>query len=133
MSDRARGRSGEDPRTALPLYAAALEPWAGPVAAGLEPLLGALPVFAGIAEEFSSAALEAADAALSVGKARVVLAALRTAAERNPWDERIRARLLLLPAAEGKQAEAVSGYRDLRRRLAEDLGRQPGCRAAHRP
>jgi hypothetical protein len=58
---------------------------------------------------------------------------LRRAAERNPLDEALRAQLMLIFAADGKQAEAITVYHEIRRVLADQLGVSPGpeLRAAY--
>ncbi|MFF5079371.1 BTAD domain-containing putative transcriptional regulator [Actinoplanes sp. NPDC000266] len=123
-------RCAGDPAEVLSHLVEALQLWRGPAAAGLESLLEAQPLFVALAEECLNAAVDAADAAMAAGEPRRALPAVRSAAERNPWDEHIHARLLLLLAAAGKQADAISVYQGLRRRLADDLGIDPGPQLA---
>ncbi|GAB3960130.1 BTAD domain-containing putative transcriptional regulator [Micromonospora vulcania] len=76
--------------------------------------------------ERAQAVREAADAAERCGRLGAVLVPLRQAAEQHPLDESLQSRLLLALAADGRQAEAVEMYRVVRRRLAEELGIDPG-------
>src|SRR5262249_51458081 len=54
------------------------------------------------------------------------LPALRQASGESPLDEALQARLLLALAADGRQAEAFDLFQNLRRRLREELGVDPG-------
>ena len=58
---------------------------------------------------------------------------IREVAEQSPFDEALQARLLLVLAADGKQAEALAVYERVRSGLAEQLGVDPGpeLRAAY--
>ncbi|MEH0934633.1 AfsR/SARP family transcriptional regulator [Micromonospora psammae] len=100
--------------------------WRGRCAAGLEPASRLHPAFLAVEAERAQAVREAADAAERCGRLSAVLAPLRQAAEQHPLDESLQSRLLLALAADGRQAEAVETYRVVRRRLADDLGIDPG-------
>ncbi|MEV6848755.1 BTAD domain-containing putative transcriptional regulator [Actinoplanes sp. NPDC051411] len=115
-----------DVAAAVAGYARALKLWDGRCGAGLDGAAGVHPAFVAVDREGSALARAAADAALSAGLCPVVLPALRRAAERDPFDEALQARLLLGLAADGRQAEALTGYQTVRRRLAEELGIEPG-------
>jgi DNA-binding SARP family transcriptional activator len=115
-----------DAPAAVAGYARALDLWDGRCGAGLDGAAGVHPAFVAVDREASALAREATDAALSAGLCPVVLPALRRAAERDPFDEALQARLLLCLAADGRQAEALTGYQAVRRRLTEELGIQPG-------
>ncbi len=86
-----------------------------------------------IEHEYVSVVCEAAAASLRCDRAGAVLLALRHAVERNPLDEALLAHLLLVLAADGKQAEAMALYQEMRLRLADELGVDPGTelRAAY--
>ncbi|MCM0674553.1 NB-ARC domain-containing protein, partial [Micromonospora phytophila] len=60
------------------------------------------------------------------GCVHAVLPAIRLAAEYEPLDEALQARLLLALAADGRRAEALAAYADIEHRLADELGIQPG-------
>lgn len=119
--------------TALTLFTKALGLWRGPCAADLEPLTSTHPVFVNLEHEHVAAVCAAAAVALRRDRATTVLPFLRQAADRHQLDESLHAYLLLALAATGRQAEALALYQKLRRRLAEELGVDPGpeLRAAH--
>jgi DNA-binding SARP family transcriptional activator/tetratricopeptide (TPR) repeat protein len=119
----ARAEQGEH---ALPHYAAALRLWHGPAAAGLDAAAVRHTAFVALDRERSAAAREAADVALKAGAAHVILDDLRIAAALDPFDEPLQARLISLMAADGKQADAVAAYHELRERLVRELGIDPG-------
>ncbi|GLY95330.1 BTAD domain-containing putative transcriptional regulator [Actinoplanes sp. NBRC 103695] len=116
------GDSGE----ALRLSLEALREWRGRCAAGLEPVSLEHPAFAAIEAEHLQAVRTAADAAAAGGDTGAALVPLRQAADRHPLDEGLQSRLLVALAASGRQAEAVDRYREIRGRLAEELGVDPG-------
>jgi DNA-binding SARP family transcriptional activator len=91
------------------------------------------PALVGLAEERRAATLEYADAASSAGWHDRTLPYLRVLARRDPLDEAVHARLVIALAGAGRQAEALRIYRELQRRLDEELGMLPGTvlRAAH--
>jgi DNA polymerase III delta prime subunit len=64
--------------------------------------------------------------ALRLGRARSVLPVLRRVAEHRPWDEALQSWLLLALSADGQQAEGIALYQNVRRRLADELGVDPG-------
>lgn len=115
-----------DPEAALRHSLDGLRLWRGRCAAGLEPASRRHPAFLAVEAERVQAVREAADAAERCGRLGAVLAPLRQAAEQHPLDESLQSRLLLALAADGRQAEAVETYRLVRRRLADDLGIDPG-------
>ncbi|MFD0583047.1 AfsR/SARP family transcriptional regulator [Dactylosporangium darangshiense] len=115
-----------DPESALRHFLDGLRLWRGRCAAGLEPASRQHPAFLAVEAERANAVREAADAAERCGRLSAVLAPLRQAAEQHPLDESLQSRLLLALAADGRQAEAVELYRVVRRRLADDLGIDPG-------
>ncbi len=122
------GRSLQDgdPESALRHLLDGLRLWRGRCAAGLEPASRRHSAFLAVEAERAQAVREAADAAERCGRLSTVLAPLRQAAEQHPLDESLQSRLLLTLAADGRQAEAVEMYREVRRRLADELGVDPG-------
>ncbi|WP_146174868.1 AfsR/SARP family transcriptional regulator [Umezawaea tangerina] len=118
----ARGGNAE----AVAVYVAALRLWRGPCALGLRPSSWADPTFTAVDRECLSAATDAADAALACGLARDVLPTVRAVAARDPLNEELHARLVLLLSASGHQAEALAEYRSTAARLAAELGVDPG-------
>ncbi|WP_043678630.1 AfsR/SARP family transcriptional regulator [Streptomyces xylophagus] len=120
-------RDGEPP-TATGLLIEALALWRGPAASGIAAEVRSHPAFAALDDEHLAAVKEAAELALEAGPglgARV-LVTLRQAAAQHPLDEGLQARLILVLAATGHQAEALDVHRTVRTRLADELGVQPG-------
>ncbi|RLP94572.1 BTAD domain-containing putative transcriptional regulator [Micromonospora sp. CV4] len=120
---RAGGSSGEP---AVELYREALALWRDRCASGLQAGGRAHPEFVAVDGERFAAARAATDAALRAGCVHAVLPAIRLAAEYEPLDEALQARLLLALAADGRRAEALAAYADIEYRLADELGIQPG-------
>ncbi|WP_069886245.1 AfsR/SARP family transcriptional regulator [Streptomyces luteocolor] len=114
------------PKTATDLYDEALALWRGPVADGVPADIRAHPVFTAVDEECVNAVRHAAVDALTSGAPERVLAPLRRAAATHPLDEPLQARLVLVLAAAGRQAEALATYHAVRDRLADELGIAPG-------
>ncbi|MFC9289094.1 BTAD domain-containing putative transcriptional regulator, partial [Streptomyces sp. NPDC057052] len=111
---------------AVSWFGAALRQWQGRCAADLEAIVGAHPLFAAVEHEYVAAVSEAADAALRCDRPGSVLSAVRQAAQRHPLDERLQARLMLLLASDGKQAEALLLHRRVNAMLRDELGMDPG-------
>jgi DNA-binding SARP family transcriptional activator/tetratricopeptide (TPR) repeat protein len=118
---------------AVELFGQGLAAWRGRCAAGTEPSSAGRVLFTMIDQEHSSVAVEAADCALHAVDAGAVVAVLRRAASWDPLNESLQARLMLVLAAAGHQAEALTVYQRVRARLADDLGVDPGAdlRSAH--
>ncbi|WP_225810727.1 AfsR/SARP family transcriptional regulator [Streptomyces spinosus] len=119
---------------AVELLERALSLWAGPVASGVAPDVRERLGAEGPERERLAVLREAADAASHAGVPGAVLARLREATAAHPLDESLLARLVLALAATGRRAEALAASRDARRRLAEELGIDPGpeLQEAHR-
>ncbi|WP_063762346.1 tetratricopeptide repeat protein [Streptomyces sp. NRRL F-5123] len=121
-----------DPQDALALLEKALGLWRGFPLADV-PEMSAHPLVTALADEQVEAALRYADlAALSGGYGRA-LPGLRVLAAAHPLHEPLHARLVLALAGAGLQADALAAYDSIRRRLADDLGIDPGdeLAAAH--
>ncbi|GIH15160.1 AfsR/SARP family transcriptional regulator [Rugosimonospora africana] len=118
------GHSSGEP--AVELYRQALALWRDRCAAGLRAGGRAHPDFAAVDRERSAAVRAAADAAVRAGCVHAVLPAIRQAADYEPLDEALQARLLLALAADGRRAEAHAAYAEIEHRLADELGIQPG-------
>lgn len=112
--------------TALDHYVEALGLWQGPAGDGLTHGTTAMAIFAGLDDEFHAACAAAADLALSLGRPERVLPALRLAAKMAPFHEPVQASLISALGAAGHQAEALSAFRVIRDRLANELGIDPG-------
>lgn len=133
VEEARRAVKADEPAAALRLFITALSLWQGRCAAGLEPASSTYPAFVMLEHEYSSVVREAADSALRCARAKDVLPTLRQAAGRNPLDEALQAKHLLVLAADGKQADAVALYQEIRLRLADELGVDPSAelRAAY--
>jgi DNA-binding SARP family transcriptional activator len=120
--------------TALDRYVDALGLWNGPAGDGLAQGPAAMSVFAGLNDEFFDACTAAAELATALGRPQRVLAPLHLAATIAPLHEPVQAGLITILSAAGRQVEALSVFRAVRSRLAEDLGLDPGqaLEAAHR-
>ncbi|WP_170023576.1 AfsR/SARP family transcriptional regulator [Isoptericola jiangsuensis] len=92
----------------------------------LDPELREREEFRALDRQTVAVALAAADAALGLGRAGEVVDAVRAVAYTAPHDEPLQARVLRLLAADGRTAEALVVYDNVRRRLREDLGVEPG-------
>ncbi|MFF0329683.1 BTAD domain-containing putative transcriptional regulator [Nonomuraea angiospora] len=124
---RARAAAAEDrPAEAVDHYVRALGLWQGAAGAGIPPEVRARPVFVALDREYAAAVGLAAGYALAAGRPTPLLPAVRAAAEREPLDELLQARLVQLLAATGRQGAARDHYLQVRARLAEDLGIDPG-------
>ncbi|MFB7294026.1 BTAD domain-containing putative transcriptional regulator, partial [Actinacidiphila glaucinigra] len=125
--DAARAALAEhDPEVALDHYVGALGLWHGSAGDGIADGTNAATVFAALDNEFYDACTAAAGLAVSLGRPERVLAALQLAASMGPFNEPVLASLVGALAATGRQAEALSVFRQARDRLVEELGIDPG-------
>ncbi|MEV7389707.1 BTAD domain-containing putative transcriptional regulator [Streptomyces sp. NPDC091215] len=111
---------------ALDLYVKALALWHGPAGDGIADGTTATTVFAALDNEFYDACTTAAELAVSTGRPERVLAALQLAASMAPFNEPVLAGLIGVLGAAGRQAEALTVFRQVRDRLADELGIDPG-------
>lgn len=112
--------------SALASFTEALGLWTGPAGDGLALGPAAAPVFAALNDEFYDACVAAADLAVSLKEPERVLAQVQLAAVMAPLHEPVQAALVHLLGAAGRQGEALSLFRSVRARLANDLGIDPG-------
>jgi len=113
---------------ALDAYREALELWRGRFGEGLD--VATHPAFVAVNRERSAVAIAAADALLgaperSAAAAASILPGLLATVAAEPFDEALQARLLLLLAAAGRQAEAIERFHQLRGQLATEFGVGP--------
>ncbi|RJQ82835.1 helix-turn-helix domain-containing protein [Pseudonocardiaceae bacterium YIM PH 21723] len=131
LTERARDRrTSGDHQGAAELLSAAVGLWHGPALADVREAPFATPVAVRLEEQRVAALEDWADSALAVGAAEQVVEPLRAAIAEHPLRERLRARWLLVLAAVGRQAEALAGFDEIRRLLAEELGADPGAELA---
>lgn len=122
---REAAANGQD-TAAVGLFVQALGRWMGLCAAGLRPSEWAEPIFVAVDREHIAAVVHAADAALRAGLVNEILPIARLVALNAPLDEELIARLMLMLAASGHQAEALAAYQEVTKRLADELGIGPG-------
>ncbi len=110
---------------AAALLSDALALWQEPPLADL-PALAAHPTVVALAGERRGVLAQYGDAMLAAGKGADVLALLEEAATAQPLDEDAQARLVRAYEAVGRRDRAVAVYLRSRRRLADELGVDPG-------
>ncbi|WP_228034838.1 BTAD domain-containing putative transcriptional regulator, partial [Streptomyces spongiae] len=117
-------RDGDQERAAV-LLADALALWQQPPLADL-PFLAAHPTVVALAGERRGTIAQYGDVMLAAGRGADVLPVLEEAAVAQPLDEDAQARLIRAYEAVGRRDRAVAVYRRSRRRLADELGVDPG-------
>ncbi|HET9138476.1 AfsR/SARP family transcriptional regulator [Actinophytocola sp.] len=125
-------RSAQTGGEAVDLLERALGLWHGAAFAGLDtPWLNALRDT--LHTERTAAELDHVDLLLRAGRAGSLVAELSGRAAANPFDERVAGQLMLALFRSGRQPEALAVYQQVRTRLAEELGTDPGpdLRALH--
>lgn len=119
----ARGTDNED--QALALFEQALGLWRGEPFAGLDtPWVNAQRE--ALERERFAVELDCTDLRLRRGQHGWLLGDITIRAEAHPLDERVVAQLMLALYRCGRQAEALDHYQQLRIRLADELGIDPG-------
>ncbi|WTW92713.1 winged helix-turn-helix domain-containing protein [Streptomycetaceae bacterium NBC_01309] len=122
----ARARETDDPRTRAALLTDALALWRGNALADFGDLPFARAWADRLEEERLTALEERAEARLALGEHRLLVAELAALAARHPLRERLHAAHLRALYGAGRQSEALDGFRELRARLADELGVDPG-------
>jgi DNA-binding SARP family transcriptional activator len=120
-----QARAAEDEDRALVLFEQALRLWRGEPCASLDtPWVTALRDT--LEQDRFAAQLDCTDLQLRRGQHRWLLSELSTRAEAHPLDERVASQVMLALYQNGRQAEALEHFQQLRARLAEELGIDPG-------
>ncbi|MBE1484559.1 AfsR/SARP family transcriptional regulator [Plantactinospora soyae] len=121
-----------DVRGAAVLSGEALALWRGNPMADV-PLLADHPKVLALTRERQAAQARYCDAMLELGAGAEVLSTVAEMAAGQPFDEEAQARLIRAYHALGQRAQAFAAYRTVRRRLADELGVDPGpvLAAAH--
>ena len=114
-----------DPAGASALLREALDLWRGPPLAGLEDEPFAQPHIARIEDLRLTAVEDRIEADLAMGRHAELVGELQALVSEFPLRERLRGQLMLALYRSGRQAEALSAYRDAKRMLAEELGIDP--------
>ncbi|WP_148570958.1 AfsR/SARP family transcriptional regulator [Nocardioides caldifontis] len=115
-----------DPERAATLLGRALDLWRGEPLADLGPPEFATAAVARLEELRAVAEETAATAALALGRHQEVTGRLRGLVAEHPFRERFSALLVLALYRSGRQAEALEVCATTRRRLADELGLDPG-------
>jgi predicted ATPase/DNA-binding SARP family transcriptional activator len=121
-----RAGATEDLRDQVELLADALALWRGPPLADFADAMFAQAAIARLEEQWLVALEEQAEARLGLGEHSLLAGELGELVVRHPLRERLRAAHMLALYRSGRQAEAVNSYTELRGRLADDLGLDPG-------
>jgi DNA-binding SARP family transcriptional activator/DNA-binding XRE family transcriptional regulator len=114
-----------DPATAGRLLAEGIALWRGDPFADLASLRTD-PEVAGLSREWQAAAVGYAATAIELGRPDDALPLLWRVVEADPLHEAAYAQLLIALSVNGQPADASTLFEKLRRRLAEELGTDPG-------
>ncbi|WP_158888252.1 BTAD domain-containing putative transcriptional regulator [Amycolatopsis anabasis] len=133
LAARARRLRHGDPESALDLFEQAMARRRAPVVADLPASLRQHPVAVAVADRVLSVALSYAETALVLGRDADVVERLRPLVHEEPLHEGLHARLMLALAGSGQQAAALRLFTEIRNRLVDELGIEPGgeIQAAH--
>ncbi|MEI5102049.1 BTAD domain-containing putative transcriptional regulator [Streptomyces sp. PmtG] len=115
-----------DPRTRASLLTAALGLWRGPAYAEFRDADFAGPAAARLEEQRLTAHEALAEARIELGEHSALADDLAELVDREPLRERLRAAHLRALYGAGRASEALAAYHDLRTRLADELGTDPG-------
>ncbi|NRQ35834.1 AfsR/SARP family transcriptional regulator [Nonomuraea sp. NN258] len=121
-----QARTAGTPQARATLLGDALALWRGPALIDFADEEWARPEVTRLAELRLTAVEEQAEARLELGEHVLLADELGDLVARHPLRERLRAAHLRALYRAGRQSEALDGYRDLRTRLADELGVDPG-------
>src|SRR6478609_8519224 len=122
----ARAGASGDLRDRAELLADALALWRGPPLADFADAMFARAAIARLQEQRLVALEEQAEVRLALGEHSLLTGELGELVADHPFRERLRAAHMLALYRAGRPAEAVNSYSELRGRLADDLGLDPG-------
>ncbi|MEV0187918.1 BTAD domain-containing putative transcriptional regulator [Kitasatospora purpeofusca] len=127
VADAAARSAPDGDEAAAGLLRRALSLWQGPAALADLPETDLRDALADRLRKDRTLALEAwADRLLRLGLGADAVPELDRAAEADPWNEALAARLVLCLQQSGRSWDALNAYHRTRRRLAADLGVGPG-------
>jgi DNA-binding SARP family transcriptional activator len=126
LREARRGAAGGAVARAADLYETALGCWRGPVLADLGQCFERLAAVVAVNERRVTAAVEYGRLCRRLHRYEPAAEVLRTVAEDAPLHEALHAQLMALLAASGNRAAALTLYDRTRRRLADELGVDPG-------
>ncbi|MCA1222719.1 AfsR/SARP family transcriptional regulator [Streptomyces sp. 8L] len=121
-----QARLPADPRARAALLTEALDLWRGPAYADFADEEFVRATAARLAEQRLVAMEEQAEARIETGDHVLLVGELTGLVARHPLREGLRALQMRALYLAGRQSEALVSYEDLRGRLAEDLGVDPG-------
>ncbi|GAA1282269.1 BTAD domain-containing putative transcriptional regulator [Pseudonocardia aurantiaca] len=122
----ARARETDDPRAKTALLSDALALWRGPAFADFGDEEFARAAIARLEEQRLTVLEEQAEARLALGEHSLLADELGDTIAQHPLRERLRAAHMGALYRAGRQNEALDSYADLRERLADELGLDPG-------
>jgi len=125
LCDQARGQDAEK---RLRLLDQALGLWRGPALTGAMPPDARAALAHGLEEARTVAREDRIDALLTLGLHQAVLAEVTDLVHGYPLRERPVGQLMLAEYRAGRTADALNTYHVFRKRLAEELGLDPGAR-----
>lgn len=125
--------AADDPEQAMQLLGGALVTWRGTVLADTTSQLWQHPVAIAATQRRLGAVLSHADHAIRLQRYDHAVEHLCSVVSTEPLHEGLNARLMLALAGSGQRAKALYLFTEIRKRLADELGIDPGAdlRAAH--
>ncbi|MEQ4718852.1 BTAD domain-containing putative transcriptional regulator [Nonomuraea sp. B19D2] len=122
----AKAEAADSPRTRAGLLADALALWRGPAYADFADEEYTRSAILRLEEQRLSALEQHAEARLELGEHGLLVGELGDLVARHPLRERLRAVHMRALYRAGRQSEALGSYAELRDRLADELGLDPG-------
>ncbi|MGH3962017.1 MAG: BTAD domain-containing putative transcriptional regulator [Pseudonocardiaceae bacterium] len=122
----ARARAAGEPAVNAALLAEALAIWRGPALSDFADDSFAQPAITRLEEQRLTALEEHIEARLALGEHGALVGELDALVARHPLRERLRAAHMRALYLAGRQAEALDTYQQLRTRLGDELGLDPG-------
>jgi DNA-binding SARP family transcriptional activator/Tfp pilus assembly protein PilF len=119
-------RHTRDDAEAIRTLGKALELWRGPALADVAETATVAAIRVGLAEEYLSAVQDRFDRLLAAGRHDEAAEEIPSMLSRHPLTERLAGTLMIAWYRCGRQADALQVFRDLRRRLTDELGIEPG-------
>ncbi|MFC4114947.1 BTAD domain-containing putative transcriptional regulator [Nonomuraea zeae] len=121
-----KAEAADSPRARAGLLADALALWRGPAFADFADEEYTRSAVVRLEEQRLSALEQQAEARLELGEHGLLVGELGDLVARHPLRERLRAVHMRALYRAGRQSEALAGYGELRERLADELGLDPG-------
>ncbi|WP_336206843.1 BTAD domain-containing putative transcriptional regulator [Nonomuraea sp. LPB2021202275-12-8] len=123
----AQARKAVGPRERASLLTSALALWRGPAFADFADEPFTRVAIARLEEQRLLAIEDQAEARLDLGEHSLLAGELTDVTERHPLRERLRAAHMRALYGAGRPSEALDRYHELRHRLAEEVGSEPGA------